>query len=235
MKKLIIANWKLNPLTLSEAEELAGKIDREPANITVLCPPTIFLASVDYPNIGAQDVFWKVKGPYTGQTSVAELKSLGVKYCIVGHSERRTLGETDEEIYGKIEALQESNIIPVLCVGYGTTVEEDDMEVIDILRVQLEAALSGDVNRKKIVVAYEPVWALSNGPGTAKKTPTAEHIEKVAMFIKTKFEINTVLYGGSATSVNAKEILEQHHIDGLLVGGASLLAEDFNKIINTKL
>lgn len=235
MKKLIIANWKLNPLTLPEAEELAGKIDQAPLHTVVLCPPAIFLSKVSYPNLGAQDVFWKIKGPYTGQTSAAALKSMGVKYCIVGHSERRTLGETDEEIHGKIEILQENGIMPVLCVGFGTTIEEDDMEVIDILRAQLEAALAGGIDRKKVVVAYEPVWALSAGPGTAKKTPTPEHIEKVAMFIKTKFEIKTVLYGGSATSVNAAEILSQHHVDGLLVGGASLLADDFNKMINTKL
>jgi triosephosphate isomerase len=233
MKKLIIANWKLNPMTLQEAKELAGKIDQAPLHTAILCPPAIFLPEISYPNLGAQDCFWKVKGAYTGQTSVSALKSLGVKYCIVGHSERRTLGETDEEIQGKIAALLENGITPVLCVGYGTTIEEDDMEVIDVLQSQLEADLAGDVNRKKIVVAYEPVWALSSGPGQAKKTPTAEHMEKIALFIKTKFGIETVLYGGSVTSVNAKEILSQHHIDGLLVGGASLLPDDFNKIINT--
>jgi triosephosphate isomerase len=235
MKKLIVANWKLNPLTLAEAKELAGKIDQAPLHTAVLCPPTIFLGEISYPILGAQDVFWKAKGPYTGQTSVAALKSLGVKYCIVGHSERRVLGETDEEIQGKIEILLENGIVPVLCIGYGTTVAEDDMEVIDVLHGQLEAALSGGINRKKVVVAYEPVWALSAGPGQPKKTPTDEHIEKVALFIKTKYGIDKVLYGGSATSVNAQEILAQHHIDGLLVGGASLLPDDFNKIINTKI
>jgi len=235
MPKLIIANWKLNPLTLSEAEALAGKIDNAPLHTTVLCPPMAFLGKIVYPHLGGQDVFWKLKGPYTGQTSAAALKSMGVKYCIVGHSERRSLGETDEEIHGKIEMLQENGITPVLCVGYGTTITEDDLEVIDTLQPQLEAALAGGIDRKKIVVAYEPVWALSSGPGQAKKTPTMEHIEKVALFIKTKYGVGKVLYGGSSTSVNAKDILTQHNIDGLLVGGASLLPDDFNKIINTKL
>lgn len=235
MKKLVIANWKLNPLTLDEAKDLAGKIGQAPLHTAVLCPPTVFLPGISYPNLGAQDVFWKVKGPFTGQTSVSALKSLGVKYCIVGHSERRTLGETDGEILAKIQVLQENGITPVLCVGYGTTIDEDDMEVIDVLQGQLEAGLGEGVDRKKTIVAYEPVWALSSGPGTAKKTPTGEHIEKVAMYIKTKFGVDKVLYGGSATSVNAAEIMGQHHVDGLLVGGASLLADDFNKIINAKI
>lgn len=233
MHKLIIANWKLNPLTLAEAEELSGKIDQVSKHTAVICPPTIFLSKVSFPNLGAQDVFWKVKGAYTGQTSVAALKSLGVKYCIIGHSERRLLGETDEEIHQKIEVLLENNIIPVLCVGFGTTVEQDDLEVVDTIKVQLDAALAG-VERKKIVVAYEPVWAISTGnPYETKKVATPEHAEKVALFIKNKYEINIVLYGGSVTSVNAQSFLEQNNIGGLLVGGASLLAEDFNKIINT--
>jgi triosephosphate isomerase len=233
MKKLIIANWKMNPSSLKEAEKLAGKVDKKPLNNAVLCPPAVYLAKISYPNLGAQDCFWKQKGPYTGQTSPAALKSMKVKYCIVGHSERRALGETDEEINGKILALQEEGVIPVLCIGYGTTIDEDDMEVIDVLKSQLDADLA-DVDPSKVIVAYEPVWALSSGPGTAKKTPTGEHIEKIALYVKTKYRIAKVLYGGSATSVNATQILSEPHVDGLLVGGASLLPEDFNKIINTK-
>src|SRR6185369_677016 len=98
MKKLIIGNWKLNPLTLPEAQALAAKIDRQPRHTAVICPPAAFLSNIDYPNLGAQDCFWKIKGPYTGQISAAQLKSLGVKYCLVGHSEKRALGETDEQV-----------------------------------------------------------------------------------------------------------------------------------------
>ncbi len=233
MSKLIVANWKLNPLTLQEAVNLAEKVNQNSKNQAVLCPPTVFLSKIDFPYLGAQDVFWKLKGAYTGQTSAASLKSLGIKYCIVGHSERRGLGETDTEIHDKILVLQESGIIPILCIGYGTTVEQDDLEVIDILKLQLDSGLQ-DVDRKKIVVAYEPVWAISTGnPYETKKVATPEHAEKIALFIKTKYQIGVVLYGGSVTSVNAGEFLAQNNIGGLLVGGASLLPEDFNKIINS--
>ena len=229
MDKLIVANWKLNPLTLAEAQALAAKIDRAPKHATVVCPPAAFLSSIDYPHLGAQDCFWKAKGPYTGQVSAAELKSIGVQYCIVGHSERRGLGETDEQINGKIQALLEQNITPVLCVGYGTTITEDDLEVIDVLKGQLDSGLAG-IDPAKVVVAYEPVWAIGTG-----KPASPEHAEKVALFIKTKYNVSKVLYGGSVNSTDVRGFLAQHHIDGALVGGASLLADDFNKIINIEL
>ncbi len=229
MNKIIIGNWKMNPLTLAEAQQLAGKIDRAPKHEAVLCPPTPFLSAIDYPNLGAQDCFWKAKGPYTGQSSSAELKSLGVKYCIVGHSERREQGDTDEQVNAKLLALQEQGIVPVLCIGHGTTREEDDMAVVDVLRRQLEAGLA-DAELKDVIVAYEPVWAVGSG-----KPATPEHAEKIAIFIKTKYNIDRVLYGGSSNSVNAANFLQQPNIDGLLVGGASLLPDDFNKMINTEI
>lgn len=226
MKKLIIGNWKLNPLTLKEAQGLASKIDRRPKATAVICPPIAFLGQIDYPNLGAQDCFWQNKGAYTGQVSPAQLADLGVKYCLVGHSEKRALGETDEELNGKVLALQSNGIIPVLCVGHGTTPDQDDLAVVDILKHQLEIGLRG-ADKAKLVVAYEPVWAIGTG------TPaTPEHAEKIAIYIKTKFEVNKVLYGASTNSVNAATFLDQPNIDGLLPGGASLLPDDFNKMIN---
>jgi triosephosphate isomerase len=231
MKKIIIGNWKLNPLTLEEAVALAEKIDKNPKHLTVLCPPSVFLGKIVYPTIGAQDCFWQAKGAYTGQVSPEQLKDLGVKYCIVGHSERRTYGETDEEINHKIKALLATGIKPILCVGFGTSVEQDDLEVVDIIKQQIEAGLV-DVESRKVIVAYEPVWAISSGnPYVTKKIATPDHAEKVALFIK-KYNVDKVLYGGSANSVNAASFLAEPNIDGLLVGGASLLAEDFNKMIN---
>ncbi len=229
MKKLIVGNWKLNPLTLNEATELASKIDRTPLHEAVICPPTAFLAEIDYPRLGAQDCFWKAKGAYTGQTSPTALKSMGVKYCIVGHSERRELGETNDEINAKIVALLENKIIPILCIGHGTIRDADELAVVDILKVQLEQGLR-DIDTKTIVVAYEPVWAIGAG-----SPASPEHAEKIAMFIKTKYQINRVLYGGSSNRTNAGAYLAEPHIDGLLVGGASLLSDDFNAMINTSL
>jgi triosephosphate isomerase (TIM) len=230
MKKLIIGNWKLNPMSLTEAQDLAHKIER-PGPHVVICPPVPFLQDIDYPNLGAQDCFWKMKGAFTGEVSPPQLASLGVKYCLVGHSERRTLGETDEMVNAKAVALLEYKITPIVCVGYGTTVEEDDLEVTDVIKQQLDASLA-TIDPSKVIVAYEPVWAISTGdPYKTKKIPTPEHAEKISLFIQTKYGVTTVLYGGSANSSNAEGFLKQPHIGGLLVGGASLLPDDFNKII----
>ncbi len=226
MKKLIVANWKLNPVTAKEAVKLAGQINRKAKNKVVLCPPHLFLPSVKYPNLGAQDCFWEEKGAHTGQVSPLQLKALKVKYCIIGHSERRQVGETDVQINLKLRTLLEHKITPILCVGYGTTAEEDDMEVVDVLKSQLHIDLTG-VDASKVIVAYEPVWAIGTG-----KTPTADHADRIALYIKTRFNVSAVLYGGSSNVFNAKEFLQQQQVDGLLVGGDSLIAGHFNQIIN---
>jgi triosephosphate isomerase len=227
MKKLIIANWKLNPTTLKDAQKLAASINVKAKNKVVLCPPTIYLSSINYSNLGAQDCFWADKGAFTGQVSPLQLKDLGMKYCIVGHSERRQYGgDSDEIVNAKIKILLQQKITPVLCVGFGTTVEQDELEVADVLKTQLETGLKNIV-AEKIVVAYEPVWAIGTGHNA-----TPEHAEKIAIFIKNKYGIKTVLYGGSVNLGNAKEFLQQQNVGGLLVGGASLIAKDFNQIIN---
>ena len=226
MKKLIVANWKLNPTSIKDAKKLAGSIEKTKKNTVVLCPPTIYLSQIDYPNLGAQDCFWEEKGAFTGQVSPAQLKNLKIKYCIIGHSERRALGETDEMVNAKVRACLESKIIPILCVGFGTTVEQDDLEVTDVLRVQLNAGLK-NIDASKVIVAYEPVWAIGVG-----RTPTPEHAEKIALFIKSKYGVKKVLYGGSANVITSPGMLKERNIDGLLVGGASLIPSQFNQIIN---
>jgi triosephosphate isomerase (TIM) len=226
MKKLIIANWKLNPSTLKDAQELAAAIDRKSKNKVVLCPPTIYLSQVDYPALGAQDSFWKEKGAFTGQTSPLQLKDLKIKYSIIGHSEKRATGDSDEMVNAKTKLLLDHNIIPVVCVGFGTTVEQDDLEVVDVLKSQLDLDLAG-IDGSQIIVAYEPVWAIGTGHNA-----TPEHAEKISIFIKNKYKVSKVLYGGSVNAMNAKGFLDQQNVDGLLVGGASLIAKDFNTIIN---
>ena len=225
MNKLIIANWKLNPLTAREADNLASKIDVVSKHEVVLCPPMPFLTIIKYMHIGAQDVSVQVKGAYTGQVSAAQLASLDIKFVIVGHSERRLLGENDELINQKVKVLIDYNITPVLCVGYGTTVLQDELEVTDVLQGQLTADLEG-VDPSKVVVAYEPVWAIGSG-----RPATPEHAEQIALYISTKFKVKSVLYGGSVNGTNSGNFLDQHHVGGLLVGGASLLPDDFNLII----
>ncbi len=232
MKKLIIANWKLNPITIKDARELAASISVKAKNKVVLCPPTIYLSNIQYPNIGAQDCFWAEKGTYTGQTSAAQLKDLGIKYCLVGHSEKREFGgDSDEIVNAKAKACLANKIIPVICVGFGTTVEQDDLEVTDVLKRQLDMDLK-DIDPEKVIVAYEPVWAISKGNPNVTRAADAEHAEKMAIFIKTRYKVKKVIYGASVNTGNAKGFLSQPNIDGLLVGGASLNAKDFNQIIN---
>ncbi len=224
-KKLIVGNWKLNPMTVSEAVALASKIDVVTGNEVVICPPLPFLESIEYPHVGAQDCSPHIKGPYTGEVSPAQLHSMGIKYCIVGHSERRAMGETDELVNAKAKALLDYKITPIICVGYGTSVQEDELEVTDIVGHQVMEDIQ-DIDPKKVVIAYEPVWAIGSG-----KAATPDHAEQIALYIATKFGVPRILYGGSANGSNAENFLKQPHIAGLLVGGASLLAEDFNKII----
>ena len=139
MKKLVIANWKLNPITVKDAKKLATSILIKAKNKVVLCPPTIYLSQVTYPNLGAQDCFWQEKGAFTGQTSPLQLKDLKIKYSLVGHSERRGVGETDGMINFKLRTLLEHKIAPVLCVGFGTTVKEDELAVADVVGEQVMA------------------------------------------------------------------------------------------------
>lgn len=236
MRKFIIANWKLNPPDLRSAKKLASSVLAKTKNkIVVICPPAIFLSSIKFDILGAQDCFWKEEGAYTGQVSPKQLKSLKVEYCIVGHSERRATGDSDSNINAKIKALLEVKITPVLCVGFGTSASQSDSEVIKVLKKQIKSCTYGtDVS--KIIVAYEPVWAISSGnPYATKKIATPEHSEKISAFIKTAHNIQKVLYGGSINAGNAKSFLSQKNIDGLLVGGASLNPAEFNKIIATSL
>lgn len=227
MSSLIVANWKLNPLTAQKALELIEGIDDVTQHEVVICPPMAFLNLVKYNNLGAQDCSPEVKGAFTGQISAAQLESIGMQYCIVGHSERRGgQGETDKLINTKVKSLLEYGITPIVCVGYGTTVDQDELEVVDVIRQQVTDGLD-EVDPVKVVVAYEPVWAI----GT-KKAASPEHAEQIAIYLKSKHGVGRVLYGGSVNSTNAASFFEQHHVDGALIGGASLLAHDFNKIIN---
>ncbi len=230
--KLIVANWKLNPKTLKEAQKLALSFNKvKTKDKVVLCPPLVYLPLVKSKyDLGAQDLFWEEAGAHTGQVSGSMLKQFKVKYAIIGHSEKREIGDTDSEINLKLKAAVANKIIPILCVGYGLKTGEDDEEVMMHLQQQLELDLVG-LDPTKVIVAYEPVWAISHGdPYATKKLPTPQHAEKVAMFIKIKFKVKKVIYGGSVNAENAKGYLDAG-LDGLLVGGASLKVEEFIKIL----
>jgi len=219
MKKIIIANWKCNPATLAEAKKLFNKVKKTKA---VICPPFLYLSMFKGTELGAQDCHWEQSGAFTGEVSPLMLKDSGIRYVIIGHSERRIhFKETDEMINKKLKAALKNDLIPILCIG------EKKGEIVEkVISSQLKKDLKGisKDDLKKIIIAYEPVWAIGTGdfckPNKAKKALD---------FIKNK--INTrILYGGSVNSKISKSYIDVG-FDGLLVGGASLDAQEFIKIV----
>ncbi|OGZ33052.1 MAG: triose-phosphate isomerase [Candidatus Portnoybacteria bacterium RBG_13_40_8] len=219
MKPLIVANWKMNPSSLAEARKLFNEIRKTNA---VICPPFVYISAFKYIQLGAQDCCWKEEGAYTGAISPQMLKGLGVKYVIIGHSERRIhFKETDGMINKKLKAALNSVLIPILCIG-----EKKDENPETVISRQLKEDLDGIAEKdlKKIIVAYEPVWAIGTGDFCEK-----DEAKKARNFIRKKIG-NKVLYGGSVNSKIAKDYIDVGY-DGLLVGGASLNAEEFIKIV----
>lgn len=227
MIKLLIANWKANPKSSSDAIKLAKGIDYP--NV-VIAPPFPFLNDVRKvirkAKLGAQDAFW-ADGPYTGEVSVSQLKKLGVKYVILGHSERRkNLNETDAIINRKLISVMDGGLIPVLCVGEGPEFRRNPEGAIKFISAQLKSDLSGVYNFKNLIVAYEPIWAIGTG-----LSDSPEHTSRVAGVIRSRLGPVKVLYGGSVNAGNAEKFLSNPEISGALIGGASLKAVEFKKIV----
>ena len=210
MKKIIIANWKMNPASMQEAKKLFNTVKKTKA---IICPPFVYLPFFKYKFLGAQDCFWEQDGAYTGEVSSKMLRDLGVKYVIVGHSERRALGETKKIIEKKLRAVLKVGLIPILCVG-----EKKGENARKVINKQLNDNLKG------VIIAYEPIWAIGTG-----NFCSAEKANKIREFIKQKID-NKILYGGSINSKIAKDYINVG-FDGLLVGGASLDAKEFIKIV----
>lgn len=241
MNKLIIANWKMNPQTIAEAVRLARAEDKKGV---VIVPPFPFLKSVKgvlkNASLGAQDVFFEEKGAYTGEVSPVMLKKLGASYAIVGHSERRRLGESDKIIAKKVKAGMDAGLKVILCVGEPKRVSGIGYQASSIAKRYVKKQLTEDVKGirnkelgiRNLIIAYEPVWAIGTG-----KNASPEDAAEIAAFIhqlfNSKFHIpnSRVLYGGSTNSRNARSFLEREGIDGLLVGGASIDPKEFVKMI----
>lgn len=257
MPKIVFANWKMNPGTLIEAEKLCAAILDSVKNIDsklnlVIAPPFVYLASLLNllktkslqlkAALGAQNVFWEQKGAFTGEISAKQLQSLGVEYVLIGHSERRHLGETDEFVNKKIIAALKAGLKIVLCVGEWERNFNDDalIEAKDFVKKQLELDLEGIRNlelgiRDNLFVTYEPVWAISTN--SSGKSDTPESAKEMICFIKqilnSLFLIHNskVLYGGSVNAENVESFLKLEEIDGVLVGNASLKPDEFRVII----
>ena len=236
-QNLVIANWKLNG-SMELVHEFAQSWDALDNSNTeaVLCPPAVFLAKAKeaYPQLtlGAQTSSAHTEGAFTGELAASMLAAVGAQYVLVGHSERRALfGESNSIIAEKVVAAQQAGIIPVLCVGE-TADERSEQRTEEVILQQLEQSLvSADLAR--LVIAYEPVWAI--GTGLTASPEQAQEIHKlirgwVAQKNATVAEKIQLLYGGSVKPANAAELFQQPDIDGGLIGGASLKLEQFQAI-----
>lgn len=258
MRKILIFNWKMNPQSETEALKLARAAD---AASVILAPPFVFLSQVGRilkkALLAAQDLFWEEKGAFTGEISSGQLKSLKVRYVIVGHSERRKIiGEDDEIINKKVLASLKAGLKVVLCVGELsqsadlrgskrglTRTRRGFTRNINLAKNYVEKQLQSDLKgikyhelrvKKNLIIAYEPVWAIGTGRAAVPQD-VLEMIkfikEYLAKFLKIPALKLLVLYGGSVNSKNLAAFLKYPEIDGALVGGASLEAKDFKKML----
>lgn len=204
MKPLIVANWKMNPQSLKEAERLFAAVKNVKGAQVVICPPFVYLSTLK--TNGAQDVFWEDGGAYTGEISSLMLKNMGVKYVIIGHSERRKYQkETNEIIVGKLKAALKAGLKPILCIDKVSQIHK---------------------NIKGLIIAYEPLFAIGTG-----KACSLQRARRMRLAINKAAGRALVLYGGSVNSQNAKSYIKEAGFQGLLVGGASLKPKEFIDII----
>jgi triosephosphate isomerase len=243
---IIAGNWKMYK-TAAEAVALISELKKEVAGITkaetVVCPPFTALAKASEAaagsnvQLGSQNVHWEKEGAFTGEIAPAMLKEFGVKYTVVGHSERRQFfGETDAGVNKRAKAALANGLRPIVCVGE-TLAQREAGQTQAVVRDQVTGSLAGlsKDDMLQTVIAYEPVWAIGTG-----KTATPEQAQEVHAFIRgllaAMFDTTTaglvrIQYGGSVKASNAKELLGQPDIDGALVGGASLKAAEFAAIV----
>jgi len=245
-KHFVAGNWKMFK-TRDEAQatvrEVVGLVGNIQTADIVVCPPFTALAAVEeiltgsVVQLGAQNVHWKDEGAFTGEVSVSMLVDFGCRYVIIGHSERRHyFQESDEVIQDKLERVFSTELVPILCIGESLEAREAD-RVQEVIPSQLERAMREltDPQTSRIIIAYEPVWAIGTG-----RTATPELAEKVHFLIREWLSDHCatgvadqvrILYGGSVSPENAGQLIEQENIDGFLVGGASLDAQSFAKIV----
>lgn len=246
-KKIIIANWKMLPITLAEAKKTFKVIKSKKVNnkvIPVICPSYLHLAELSKTYLGnkikfgVQDIFWSDKKQHTGEISIAQVKNHKVEYVLVGHSERREVGETNEMVAKKMKHTIDSGLTPVLCVGEAERDRRGDY--LKFLKQELVESLA-KVSKKqadRIIVAYEPIWAVGKGKkplGTYEIHQMTIFVKKILVSIygrKIGMEI-PVIYGGSVDADNSKEILEDGEVRGLLVGRASLNPHTFTDILKS--
>lgn len=245
-RKLIIGNWKMNPASLAEARALFGKVKRAAEKLerieTVLCPPFPYLGAFAHSGtarffLGAQDVFWENSRRATGEVPPEMLADLGVSHVIVGHSERRALGETNEVVAKKTLAALKEGLRAIACVGEKE--RDSDGRFYAALKNQLAQSLSCVPRRYflDLAIAYEPLFAIGK---SAREAMTPRDICEISIFIRKALTdmygaetalLPPILYGGSVEAANASAILKEGRVDGLLIGHASLVPEEITTIL----
>ncbi len=234
----------MNPITASEARSIVSGIKKAASELSnstsVICPPFIYLSLMKPSEkvlLGAQDAFWEMNGARTGEVSAEMVNNAGAQYVIIGHSERRTLGDTEEIINKKIVSAIGAGLIPIICIG--ESVRDEHGAYFEFIKNQIQTVLSkvkrADV--KKVVIAYEPLWAIGKTDAEAA-TPAIVH--EMSIFIRKViadlYDQNSsssikVLYGGSVSARNARDFLKEGNVNGLLVGRDSLIAKNFGEIL----
>lgn len=238
MEKIIAANWKMNN-DFSDIKPFVKYVKKNLKNRNglVVCVPSVMIKSFadtakGIVETGAENCYFADKGAYTGEISASMVKSAGATYSIVGHSERRQIfGETNEMLNKKLNACLKNGLKVIFCIGESL---EEKSKYKSVLKKEIVEGFAGITDFSNIVIAYEPIWAIGTG-----KVATPEDISKVHKFIKNlvketfNFDI-AVLYGGSVKPSNSQEILSLSEVDGVLIGGASLKAEDYVKIAQSR-
>lgn len=241
MKKLIVANWKmyLNQIEASKLASDLSKIELDNKNEIIICPPSIHLSTLakifsnSQIKLGGQDCSHLSSdfGPYTGEISAKMLEDLGAKYCLVGHSERRTqFGESNAQIKDKISFLHQNNLTAILCIGESLTEKNNNLS-LDVLKKQILESIPESFNEENLIIAYEPIWAIGTGI-SASINEIQNIVINLKEFITKEIEKKIkIVYGGSVNLNNVKEILSIPDLSGVLIGSASLNFDEFTRIL----
>lgn len=250
MKKIVIANWKMNPFSAKEAENILNGVKKSVAKLkktqVVICPPFVYfnearknIGKSTNLFLGAQNSFWEIEGSFTGEVSPEMIKNYGGAYVILGHSERRSLGETDEIVSKKTIACLKTGLKVILCIG--EKIRDDQGDYLVFLREEIRNSLNKVQKKflKNLIIAYEPIWAIGKKDADAMSPAdireTAIYIKKILSEIYGQETAVTVpiLYGGSVGGKNAGDIIKDGGVNGLLVGHQSLKPENFNEILRS--
>ena len=243
MKKLIVGNWKMNPVEVEDAKDIVKAVKRASGKLkrsqVVVCPPFVYTSLFSKTKggnffLGAQNANHEMSGSFTGEVSYSMLYQLGVRFVIVGHSERRKMGETDELVNRKVKSVVNSGMSAIICVGEST--RDHNGDYLELIKKQIHTALT-DVPKKilnQAVIAYEPIWAIGStqAMGPRDLHEKSIYIKKVLndMFGIASDDIR-IIYGGAVDSVNAENLIQEGNVSGFLVGRQSLVPKDFVEIM----